>query len=113
VKFPPRDVTLLFEGMDRKNSGFIDIIALIDIIYDGKGSEGRGVKDDGERGGERGGDRRLKNDSRRDMVVRRNEARYQSIYIHIYIYLYIYVHIYIYVYIYIYICIFIYIHIHI
>jgi hypothetical protein len=56
--------------MDRKSSGFIDILSLIDIIYDGKGSEGRGVKDDRERGGERG----LKNNLR-DIVVKRNEAR--------------------------------------
>ena len=94
VKCSQKNATVLFDGMDRRNSGSIDIAALIELFYtsddrDGKDRE-RGRDDDDDRGRMRGADRSERGsrggsigesrDSERGrrggrIILKRNEAR--------------------------------------
>ena len=92
VKCSQKDATILFDGMDRRNTGSIDISSLIEIFYPAQKRTERdrdgGVADRGrERGSDRGRDRgsdRSERGSSRDnentrrgsrVVLKRNEAR--------------------------------------
>lgn len=77
VKCSSRDQVTLFEGLDRRNSGSIDLKALVELVY----PRGRGDRDREEVGGrdEGRGGRRDDGDSRergaQRVVLKRNEAR--------------------------------------
>lgn len=75
VKCSNRDQVTLFEGLDRRNSGSIDLKALVELVY----PRGRGDRDEA-------GEREVGRSSRRDdgdsrergsqrVVLKRNEAR--------------------------------------
>ena len=84
VKCSQKDATILFDGMDRRNTGSIDISSLIEIFYPAQKRTERdrdgGVAD---RGRERGSDRSERGSSRDNentrrgsrVILKRNEAR--------------------------------------
>ena len=84
VKCSQKDATILFDGMDRRNTGSIDISSLIEIFYPaqkrterdrdgGVADRGRDRKSDRS---ERGSSRDNENTRRGSRVIlKRNEAR--------------------------------------
>ena len=91
VKCSKKDATILFDGMDRRNTGSIDISSLIELFYPAQKRTERD-RDEGaaDRGRERGSDRSERgsrnegsggsrdnesNGRGRRAVMKRNEAR--------------------------------------
>jgi hypothetical protein len=77
IKCSSRDQVTLFEGLDRRNAGSIDLKTLLELVY----PRGRGDRDREELEGrdEGRGSRRDDGDSRergsQRVVLKRNEAR--------------------------------------
>ena len=67
VKISQRDIATLFEGMDRRNSGSIDLLSLVEIVYP-KGERRTDPRSrDGSRGGQGGsGSRERRSDREND-----------------------------------------------
>ena len=91
VKIPQRDVAILFEGMDRRNTGFVDLSSLVEVVFSkGQKREGsrsargdRGEDEDDSGSRERNKNRDRDRDRDRDrmeargerVVLKRNETR--------------------------------------
>ena len=93
VKISQRDISTLFEGMDRRNSGSVDLLSLVEIVYpkgerrtgprSGDGTRGEGGSASGSGSRERRGDRENERDRDKDrererekrVELKRNESR--------------------------------------
>jgi hypothetical protein len=75
IKCSSRDQVTLFEGLDRRNAGSIDLKALVELVYPrGRGDrEEVGGRDDGR--GSRRDDRDSRERGAQRVVLKRNEAR--------------------------------------